>query len=149
MTLNIMKKVSSILFIVIVFLTGCIKYEFKYQKTTTLNRYFNLDDTVSIYVKHTLMNQAENISITFDSVKNDSRCPTGAECITAGNAAIVFHYTKGNNSVYFTLNTQKNLGSDTTIDNYNIRLINLLPYPVLHTDMKYDAYHAKIMVKKD
>lgn len=71
MTLNIMKKVSSLLFIVIIFLTGCIKHEFKYQKTTHVNRYFNLDDTVSVYVKHTLMNQAENISITFDSVKKD------------------------------------------------------------------------------
>lgn len=129
------------------FIAGCFKYEFNYQKTT-VTQYFNLNDTVSIHVRQTLIDQAEGLSITFDSVKNDSRCPTGAECDQVGNAAVVFLYNKGVDSVYFTLNTEKYARSDTTINNYNIQLIKLLPYPTLHKVINLDTYYARILIRK-
>lgn len=142
-----MKKLSLILVISVLFIAGCLKYEFNYQKTT-VTQYFNLNDKVSIHVRQTLIDQAEGFSITFDSVKNDSRCPTGAECNTVGNAAVVFLYKKGTDSVYFTLYTLKYFRNDTTIDNYNIQLIGLSPYPSVNKQIKPDEYVSKILVRK-
>ena len=141
-----MKKLWLTLGIAVMLFNDCCKYQYP-EKITT--RYFNLNDTTSIHVKQTLINQADNISITFDSVKNDSRCPTGAECDQVGNAVVVFHYTKDYNSVYFTLNTLSTMGNDSTIDHYNIKLITLLPYPSIHTQMKPDEYVSKLWVSKN
>lgn len=141
-----MKKLMFTLVIAILFLTGCFKYN--YLQNTATNKYFNLNDTVSIQAKQTLINQTEGISITFDSVKNDSRCPIGVLCIWAGTASAVFHYTKNYNSVYFTLYTMSTFRNDTTIDNYNIQLINLSPYPSVNKQIIPDEYVSKIMVRK-
>lgn len=115
-----MKKLLLIFIFATLFFTGCFKYD--YFKNTATTEYFNLNDTVSIRAGQTLFNPNEGVYITFDSVKNDSRCPYGAECFWAGMAETVFHYARAGQPVYFTLNTLSTMGNDTTIDHYNIKL---------------------------
>lgn len=140
-TQNTMKKLLLFLALTLLSFSSCYKDVIKSD--------FNLNDTVSINAKQMLTNRAESFSITFDSVKNDSRCPEGVICIWAGNAWAVFNYTKGRNAVFFTLSTLQSLGNDTTIDGYNIKLISLLPYPAVNRQITQDEYVAKLLIRKN
>ena len=47
-----------------------------------------LDDEFTIRYGHSVTLARENLAITFKSVLEDSRCPTGAECVWEGNARV-------------------------------------------------------------
>ena len=78
-----------------------------------------------------------------DSVLNDSRCPTGAECIWAGNAAVRFTYTSASSKVSFVLNTISSFRTDSLIEGYRIRMTKLSPYPVLGVAIKQSDYKGQ------
>jgi len=104
----------------------------------------NFQDTLHINYKETIINTDENISITFDSLLEDSRCPIGVVCFWEGNAKIGFIF----NSQIFELNTHHSFKNDTTLLQYNISLIRVHPYP--HIDSTYNAedYSTDIYVQK-
>lgn len=107
------------------------------------NLFFN--DTLKIVYQDTLFNHDEDIWITFDSLITDSRCAIGTECKWEGNAELLFVFYKVE-EIEFILNTYYGFRTDTTINNYNISLINVLPYP--HKDSLYTAsdYSAEITI---
>jgi|SRR6185437_2518366 len=71
--------------------------------------------------------------ICFDSLMEDSRCPTGVECIWLGTAIIQITFHENRNSHTFKMSPQgfPTLGytNDTTINGYKISFIKLEPYP--------------------
>ena len=72
------------------------------------------------------------LTICFDSVIQDSRCPLNVVCIWQGVAEARFWALINNQSYAFTLSSNTILpGSrtDTTIGGYTISLHNLFPYP--------------------
>lgn len=74
----------------------------------------------------------ERITICFDSVIQDSRCPINANCIWQGVAQAKFSAFIQNQKHVFTLSTNNVLPgtiTDTTISNYTISFANLHPYP--------------------
>lgn len=90
-----------------------------------------LDKQISLELHETRYAQTEGISLRFDSILSDSRCPLNVNCIWAGNAAVQFTFTKSGIKNTLILNT---LGStyfpkDTLISGYQIRLLEFLPYP--------------------
>ena len=89
------------------------------------------------------------IFIYLDSVLNDSRCPKNGLCIWAGNAEVRFVYSKDNNSVKFVLNTLSAFRTDSLINGYRIKLINLSPYPEIAGSIKQDDYKAEIKITKE
>ena len=102
-------------------------------------------DILKIVYQDTLFNYDEDIWITFDSLITDSRCAIGTECKWEGNAELLFIFNKVE-EIEFTLNTYCDFRTDTTINNYNISLINVLPYP--HKDSLYTSsdYSAEITI---
>lgn len=72
------------------------------------------------------------VRLCLDSVLQDSRCPLNANCIWQGMAVVKFSVILNNGSHSVILSTNKNaLGyaADTTIQNYKISFLNLIPYP--------------------
>jgi hypothetical protein len=72
------------------------------------------------------------ISLCFDSVLTDSRCPFNAMCFWQGYAACKFSLSSNGETYPFALSTLKlpNIFSkDTIISGYKIEFINLEPYP--------------------
>ncbi len=106
-----------------------------------------LNDPFSIFYGKLYNSSEYNISIVLDSVLQDSRCPTGVECIWAGNAAVRFIFTEGNNSAKFILNTTLS-PKDTTIAGFKIELISLKPYPVYLHEIKQQDYIAEIKISR-
>jgi hypothetical protein len=56
--------------------------------TTTTGRTGALGQTVPLRVGESVSIPSAGLSLTFTKVVSDSRCPSGAQCITAGEASI-------------------------------------------------------------
>ncbi len=75
-------------------------------------------------------------TVRFDSVAEDSRCPTGLQCVWAGNCVVALTYTSGDRKVPFTLESYDRVKRDTIIDKHRIELLAVSPYP--------DSVHRQI-----
>jgi hypothetical protein len=112
---------------------------------------FSLNDTVVIGYHQTLSNRDENISVTFDSVLDDSRCATGAECLWAGTADVKLTFLKNNVSAPCTLGLYQLAllaGPRDTVLGYQLELISLSPEQQLNRTILPDEYSARIVVSK-
>ena len=107
-----------------------------------------IGETVEAAYKETLKNTFESISLSFDSLVVDSRCPIGVLCIWEGDAELIFTFSKSSNNAKFSLHTHESSRNDTTAFGYNIELIDVRPYP--HIDSTYVAnnYSALVLVSK-
>jgi hypothetical protein len=113
----------AVLFLIAVF-TGCSRSnELANPKSINLkiqqcNDVFFPDDTVTI---------------CFDSLLTDSRCPHNVVCIWEGYAAGKFSFTVNNQTSIFDLSATKDLyqayTTDTIIAGYKIEFLDLTPYP--------------------
>ncbi len=135
--------ILAILFLLLILLLNCS------DSITNPNTPFALSDTVKIKYKETVHHEKENISLTFNSLISDSRCPIGVLCVWEGNAKIGFKFSNQNNSVNFSLHTYRNFTRDTTLLGYNIKLISVSPYP--HVDYSYSAnqYQVEVVVVRE
>lgn len=107
------------------------------------------NQTFELKYGETKINTDYGLSISLDSVLNDSRCPSKAVCVWAGNAEVRFVYLKDNNSVKFVLNTLPTFRTDSLINGYRIKLINLSPYPEIAGSIKQSEYKAEITITKE
>lgn len=76
--------------------------------------------------------KGQSMKICFDGLEQDSRCPVNAFCISRGVAVVKLTVTYPGASVTFNLADIKGLSvyaNDTTINNVNIKLINVTPWP--------------------
>lgn len=113
------------------------------------NNYLIQSQTFELKYGETKINTDYGLSISLDSVLNDSRCPSKAVCVWAGNAEVRFVYLKDNNSVKFVLNTLPTFRTDSLINGYRIKLINLSPYPEIAGSIKQSEYKAEITITKE
>ena len=89
----------------------------------------------------------DRFTLTFDSVAEDSRCPTGTQCVWEGNGAAVLLYESPDSSpLYFRLNTAAKFQQDTVIQHYNITLVELLPAAEVNRSLKQSDYQLKLKV---
>jgi hypothetical protein len=90
----------------------------------------------------------EGLKISFSQVAEDSRCPTGVQCIWAGNARVVLKLNKARRrSTVMSLNTgvepkQKSYGG------YEVKLLELNPYPKEGAPIRKRNYVAKLVVSR-
>ncbi|MDT4895722.1 MAG: hypothetical protein QOH25_799 [Acidobacteriota bacterium] len=91
----------------------------------------------------------EGLKISFKDVAEDSRCPTGVECIWAGNAKIVV-FIKNNRRRAYTikLNTGVEPKQDNFIMKYDIKLVSLSPYPKKGAIIMKSDYVATLVVSR-
>lgn len=88
------------------------------------------------------------LNITFSAVAEDSRCPTGVNCIWAGNGRIVVKVSKGRKKADVQLNTGIE-PKEGRFHDYAVKLVELNPYP--HKDsipIKRGGYVATLVVNK-
>jgi hypothetical protein len=99
------------------------------------------------------INLAEDVSLEFTGVAEDSRCPTGAQCVVAGNARIIVKTLTPRGITSVQLNTDPNLPDSALFDYYGVELRSLTPYPVIDPQtgaatIPNDAYEATLFVVK-
>ena len=111
-----------------------------------------LSDTITIGYKSQYTNSAKDVSLRFDSVLEDSRCPEDATCVWAGNAKVRLIVDAENKKDTFTLNTIVNMSfanSFVTKNGYKIVLIDLLPHLNTRQNMHLpQSYRVEVSVRK-
>jgi hypothetical protein len=88
--------------------------------------------------------------ICFDSLVQDSRCPTNLQCPWTGIGIVRLKLTNNGSGFYFNLGTLKNSNrpfppNDTIINGMHIELLELLPYPV-SINTNPSVYQVKLAV---
>ena len=92
--------------------------------------------------------KGEKLRITIQSI-TDSRCPSGATCIWAGNGEVVIEVAKKNKKqVVARLNTSSD-PKEIDYRGFKIKLIALNPYPKLNESIDPQNYEATMLVTKD
>ncbi len=92
----------------------------------------------------------ERLEIRFASVASDSRCPKGAECIQQGCARILLRLARaGENAASVGLNTTgEGHPSQARYLGYEIKLLDLEPYPRVEDDDEAGKYRATLLVRE-
>ena len=93
-------------------------------------------DTGEGYIQENLCQErivnGSKVSICFDKLLEDSRCPLKAMCIWQGAAKGKFSFRAGNQETEFALSTltmHPSYTRDTILFGYKIHLVDFKPYP--------------------
>lgn len=85
------------------------------------------------------------LKIKFLEVTEDSRCPTGVDCIWAGNAKIKVQIIGSRRSQIFEFNT--NIGARSTVfEGWGVGVDNLTPYPHADKPINPKSYKVKFTI---
>lgn len=93
------------------------------------------------------MTKRGHISVKFIEMIEDSRCPTGVNCIWAGVARIKIRVTKNRKTADFELNTNQQ-DKPALFEGYSITLKGLTPHPSTTAKYSQSAYTAALFVAK-
>ena len=131
----------AILSILFLFLTGWMPQSCD-TKEVALSHEFKLKVGQEVKVHEA------GIKVSINAVVEDSRCPTGVQCIWAGNGKVSVRLSKDKReAVSVELNTTEPKSS--TYEGYEVRLVRLDPYPKDGSTISKDDYVATLMVCKN
>ena len=86
---------------------------------------------------------ASDLTFTFETVLEDSRCPAGVSCIWAGDAQVrVRASSKGGSPTTYTLHTNDAFDREVFHADMRVRLVALTPEPTRDGPPKPDQYRA-------
>lgn len=91
----------------------------------------------------------DGLRIAFEGVGEDSRCPTGVQCVWAGDAAAAFALEKPPAAaVHRTLHTSGRFERQTEYEGLVVRLDDIKPYPKDGATIAPGDYRATIVVTR-
>jgi hypothetical protein len=112
------------------------------DRSVPLNQEFEIKIGDNVWI------QNELLRIDFQRVADDSRCPQGVTCVWAGNAKIVLRVTKARRRpASMTLNTMLE-PKQSSYRGYEIKLVNLDPYPKKDARIWRRSYVATLVVTR-
>ena len=91
----------------------------------------------------------QGLKITFEGVSEDSRCPTGVQCVWAGDAAATFTLEKSPAAaLQCTLHTNGRFQRQTDYDTFVVKLEDIKPYPKQGAAIAPSDYRATLVVTR-
>jgi hypothetical protein len=93
----------------------------------------------------------EDLTVTFLEVTEDSRCPSDALCVRAGQATVLVRFEKdGQNLGEYSLSLGEGREDETaaTVEGYTVKLVRLDPYPVSTSTIQPNEYVAYLAVSQ-
>lgn len=89
----------------------------------------------------------DDVEFEFERVKQDSRCPKGAQCIQQGSAEVVVNYTLDNTPIQKVMTIGSSDASDRLkINGATVQLGYLKPYPATNIKIDPASYKAHFIV---
>jgi hypothetical protein len=125
--------------VLIILLAGCAG-----QSTTSnvvLGQESNLAPNQSVSVI------GEPLKIKFIEVVSDSRCPTGVQCIWAGEVSCLVEITFNNSKIEKTITQQGSSLAKTDFNGYQITA-NVQPYPKAGQSIDKEDYRLQLKIEK-
>jgi hypothetical protein len=88
------------------------------------------------------------VTVTFDEVIEDSRCPTGVTCIWAGDAVVKISIKAANGKPgAYTLHTNSP-ERQAEHDGYRVELMTVTPYPKGDAPIRREDYRITLLVER-
>ena len=140
-TNHIIKRTLIIFSIIIVFSCSNDDSNHIIQYDLETDKNILIDNGKCLHIKD------KEYEICFISV-SDSRCPSGGVCVWAGDAAVKFNFKNSSENKFFTLHTHESFQQDTIINNLHIELINVFPYPELHSSINQNDYSVELIISE-
>ncbi|WP_420127321.1 hypothetical protein [Longimicrobium sp.] len=106
-----------------------------------------LDQPFELAVGGSAVVAGEALTIRFQEVPSDSRCPTGVQCVWAGNAVVRAVFSKDGKGFGAELNTNLDPKSVAYLT-YQVALVSLAPYPSSTTPIPQSQYRATFVVTR-
>lgn len=88
----------------------------------------------------------ENVSLTFERVEKDSRCPYPAMCAVQGSGVVHVTLRADGKTTPLTLDTDKQ--TTQRFENYAVTLLTLAPYPQVDQEIAAEEYQATFVIRK-
>lgn len=104
-------------------------------------------EATEIKVGKCLQNDENGVSLCFNSVITDSRCPDTADCFWEGDAEVEFTLSAPAGTADFTLHSHSEFRTDTVLLGYHIAMMQLLPNPPSVENV--NDYIAEVTVTED
>ena len=130
-----------IVFSLVLLLIGCFHQNPNTPCEAALNQEFD------IKVGEERLIERVSLKLAFISVLEDSRCPQGVQCIQAGNGKIEILIKLAKEETRLELNTATG-PQQATVGSYEVRLVNLEPYPKRDGQIQASDYVARVIVSK-
>lgn len=86
------------------------------------------------------------LTIDFDRVAEDSRCPTGVQCVWEGDAQIELTVSSSSGRESLVLHTSRRFEREVVFDGWKIVLTDLKPRPREDVTLAAEAYRATLIV---
>jgi hypothetical protein len=124
--------------------------QFRFNAARYTETYYSeRDDSLVVSVKLTQSVIINNeLTLTFQEVVSDSRCPINADCIWEGDGEVKFVLEKGNDSNNILLHTTLK-PKYVEFAGYQIKLKSLNPYPQTTDPIKAEEYSVEVVVKNN
>jgi hypothetical protein len=91
------------------------------------------------------MTKNAELTITFNSVTSDSRCPSDATCIQAGEAKVSLTLQSSQGSRDVELSTTSD-NSQAAYSGYVVQFVDLMPYPISTKPISPETYEVTLVV---
>ncbi len=103
-------------------------------------------ESFTLAVGETATLEAVRTAVRFLVVSEDSRCPSQAQCVWAGDGAVVLEIAPaGGDAAEHTLHTNPESGPGAMVlAGYELTLLGLDPYPETPGDIASDKYRATL-----
>lgn len=119
-------------------------------KPQECNVHFELNKSFSLAQSATACAQDDKgLSIRFDSIRGDSRCPEGVQCIWAGRADAVLTLSQAGDSQTVTLSTgdmSQGGAGETTFNGFTVKLENVEPSAKQGQKIEQKDYKVRLVV---
>ena len=106
----------------------------------------SLDTRFTLAQGETASVERRNVTLRFDSVTGDSRCPADAICITGGDATVKLSASGDGGSLALELHTGDSSRASVTYGNVKVTLLELQPYPFSSRTIEQRDYRATLSV---
>ncbi|TLX72620.1 hypothetical protein E9993_17440 [Labilibacter sediminis] len=121
-------------------------YKNVYVEDYTYYKGIVYNDTIEIGYKECLKDEKNNLSVCFDSLISDSRCPEDVVCVWPGEAVAKFTVNIDQQDplvLEIPTGTQ-----DTLVPGYSFSFVDLLPYPHTQRPIDLEDYKAMVVVRE-
>lgn len=89
-----------------------------------------------------------DLTVRFNTVIEDSRCPADAICIQAGQAVVSVNVSANGQEDSLELTNVPDGGEPVEFQGYRISLQDLQPYPLASQPASPEAYQASILIEE-
>jgi hypothetical protein len=104
-----------------------------------------LGEAFDLKYGQTVQLSSNAITVIFQEIEADSRCPAGVECVWEGNAEVLLKVSTTDLSGVYSLNTTLE-PKLIDHDGYMLELVSVSPYPVYGEDISEQDYTIRISV---